>query len=200
MGLVKLGIVVADPYTLVTAGPLSATVLIGLLGLLVMIFCEIRKLKGGLVLGILVSTLIAAVFGKTETPDRLVSLDMNLSAISLRLDILGALKWSFAGSIFTLMFIDMFDSVGTLDACCHQADTVDTGSWSSETADETLCGSIPTSAATCCNSASERPTGRPLWRTSSSSTARFSMSRISFSLKDRKGSDSGSIVAPQDGW
>jgi AGZA family xanthine/uracil permease-like MFS transporter len=125
MGLVKLGIVVADPHTLVTAGPLNSTVLIGLLGLLVMIFCEIRKLKGGLVLGILVSTLIAVVFGKTEMPERFVSLDMNLRAISLRLDILSALKWSFAGSIFTLMFIDMFDSVGTLVACCHQADMVD---------------------------------------------------------------------------
>jgi AGZA family xanthine/uracil permease-like MFS transporter len=34
------------------------------------------------------------------------------------------LKWSFFGSIFTLMFIDMFDSVGTLVACCHQAEMV----------------------------------------------------------------------------
>ncbi|MHC4626073.1 MAG: solute carrier family 23 protein, partial [Planctomycetota bacterium] len=40
-------------------------------------------------------------------------------------DIVGALKWSFFGSIFTLMFIDMFDSVGTLVACCHQANMVD---------------------------------------------------------------------------
>jgi len=125
MGLVKLGIVVADPHTLVTAGPLSSTVLIALLGLLVMVFSEIKKIKGGLIIGILVSTLLSIAFGKIEMPERFVSLDMNLRAISLRLDILGALKWSFAGSIFTLMFIDMFDSVGTLVACCHQADMVD---------------------------------------------------------------------------
>jgi AGZA family xanthine/uracil permease-like MFS transporter len=125
MGLVKLGIVVSDEYTLVKAGPLNAPVLIGLLGLLVMIFCEMKKIRGGLVAGILVSTLLAGLLGMIEMPDRFVSLEMNLPAVSLRLDILGALKWSFFGSIFTLMFIDMFDSVGTLVACCHQAGMVD---------------------------------------------------------------------------
>jgi len=125
MGLVKLGIVVSDEHTLVKAGPLNASVLIGLLGLLVMVICEMKKIKGGLAVGILLSTLVAALFGRIEMPERFISLDMNLSAVSLRLDILGALKWSFAGSIFTLMFIDMFDSVGTLVACCHQAGMVD---------------------------------------------------------------------------
>ena len=125
MGLVKLGIVVSDEHTLVTAGPLNATVLIGLLGLLAMIYCEIKKIKGGLVIGILASTLLAVVLGTVEMPERFISLNMNLRAVSLRLDIIGALKWGFVGSIFTLMFIDMFDSVGTLVACCHQADMVD---------------------------------------------------------------------------
>ena len=125
MGLVKLGIVVSDEHTLVKAGPLDATVLIGLFGLLVMIFCEMKKIRGGLVAGIFASTLLAGLFGRIEMPERFISLDMNLRAVSLRLDILGALKWSFFGSIFTLMFIDMFDSVGTLVACCHQADMVD---------------------------------------------------------------------------
>jgi AGZA family xanthine/uracil permease-like MFS transporter len=125
MGLVKLGIVVSDEHTLVKAGPLNATVLIGLFGLLVMIFCEMKEIRGGLVAGILASTLLAGLLGMIEMPDRFVSLEMNLRAVSLRLDILGALKWSFFGSIFTLMFIDMFDSVGTLVACCHQAGMVD---------------------------------------------------------------------------
>ncbi len=125
MGLVKLGIVVSDEHTLVKAGPLDGTVLIGLFGLLVMIFCEMKKIRGGLVAGILASTLLAGLLGRIEMPDRFISLDMNLRAVSLQLDILGALKWSFFGSIFTLMFIDMFDSVGTLVACCHQANMVD---------------------------------------------------------------------------
>jgi AGZA family xanthine/uracil permease-like MFS transporter len=125
MGLVKLGIVVGDEHTLVKAGPLNGTVMIGLFGLLVMIIFEMKKIRGGLVVGILASTLLAAIFGMIEKPEQLISFDINLKPITLQLDIIGALKWGFLGSIFTLMFIDMFDSIGTLVACCHQAGMVD---------------------------------------------------------------------------
>ncbi len=125
IGLKNLGIVVKDENTFVSAGPLTLTVLIGLFGLLVMIFFEMKKITGGLIIGILASTALAAVFKKIEMPQQFISLHLNIQAISFQLNILGALKWGFFGSIFTLMFIDMFDSVGTLVACCHQANMVD---------------------------------------------------------------------------
>ena len=125
MGLVNLGIVVGDEHTLVKAGTLNGTVLIGLFGLLVMVIFEMRKITGGLVVGILASTLLAAIFGYIRMPEQWVSLDINIMPIAFKLDILGALKWGFFGSIFTLMFIDMFDSIGTLVACCYQAGMVD---------------------------------------------------------------------------
>ncbi len=126
IGLTKLGIVVKDEHTLVAAGPLTATVLIGLFGLLVMLIFEMKKVSGGLVAGILAATALAVIFEeKTVLPQKLISLHLNIQPISFRLNILGALKWSFFGSIFTLMFMDMFDSVGTLVACCHEAKMVD---------------------------------------------------------------------------
>jgi len=125
IGLKNLGIVVKDENTFVSAGPLTLTVLIGLFGLLVMIFFEMRKITGGLIIGILASTALAALFKKIEMPQRFISLHLNVQASSFQLNILGALKWSFFATIFTLMFIDMFDSVGTLVACCHQANMVD---------------------------------------------------------------------------
>ncbi len=125
IGLKNLGIVVKDENTFVSAGPLTLTVLIGLFGLLVMIFFEMKKITGGLIIGILASTALAAAFKKIEMPQQFISLHLNVQAISFQLNILGALKWGFLGSIFTLMFIDMFDSVGTLVACCHQANMVD---------------------------------------------------------------------------
>jgi AGZA family xanthine/uracil permease-like MFS transporter len=126
IGLKNLGIIVKDPITFVSAGPLTLTVLIGLFGLLVMIFFEMKKISGGLVIGILVSTFLALVFDKeVETPQQLISLHLNIQTIAFQLDIAGALKWGFFGTIFTLTFIDMFDSVGTLVACCHQANMVD---------------------------------------------------------------------------
>jgi AGZA family xanthine/uracil permease-like MFS transporter len=126
MGLVKLGVVIGDEHTLVKAGPLTKTVIIGLIGLLVMIFFEMKKIRGGLVAGILASTALAVMFDeKTVMPDKLISLNLNITAISLKLSIFGALKWGLLGTVFTLMFMDMFDSIGTLVACCHQANMVD---------------------------------------------------------------------------
>ena len=125
IGLKNLGIIIKDEKTFVSAGPITLKVLIGLFGLLVMLFFEMKKITGGLVIGILASTAVAAVLKKIEMPQQLISLHLNTSAISFHLNILSALKWSFFGSIFTLMFIDMFDSIGTLVACCHQAHMVD---------------------------------------------------------------------------
>ncbi len=125
IGLVNLGVVVKNDATMVSAGPLTPTVLIGLAGLLVMIFLEIKKIKGALLIGIISSTVLAGLCGYVDKPAELFSMHLNIRAVALRLDILGALKWSLFGAIFSLMFMDMFDSIGTLVACCHEAKMVD---------------------------------------------------------------------------
>ena len=124
VGLKGLGIIVKDEITFVSAGPLTLTVLIGLFGLLVMIYLEIRKVTGALLIGIVASTILAAICKKIELPQQFISSHLDISVIAFKLDILSALKWGFFGTIFTLTFIDMFDSVGTLVACCHQANMV----------------------------------------------------------------------------
>jgi len=99
--------------------------LIGLAGLMVMIFFESKKVSGSLLIGIIFSTVVAMVCGKVSWPESCLTLQVDVSTVALKLDIRGALKWSLWGSVFSLMFMDMFDSVGTLVACCHQADRVD---------------------------------------------------------------------------
>ncbi|GAF83415.1 unnamed protein product, partial [marine sediment metagenome] len=125
IGLVNLGVVVKNDVTLVSAGKLTPTVLIGLFGLLVMLFLEMKRIKGALLVGIIFATAIAAALGYVQKPDEWISLHLDIKAVVFQLDILGALKWSLFGSIFSLMFMDMFDSIGTLVACCHQANMVD---------------------------------------------------------------------------
>lgn len=125
IGLVSLGVVVKNDVTLVSAGKLTPTVLIGLFGLLVMLFLEMKRIKGALLVGIIFATAIAAALGYVQKPDEWISLHLDIKAVVFQLDILGALKWSLFGSIFSLMFMDMFDSIGTLVACCHQANMVD---------------------------------------------------------------------------
>ncbi|UCG57685.1 MAG: NCS2 family permease [Phycisphaerales bacterium] len=125
IGLGNLGLVLRDEQTLFSLGAMSWTVAIGLLALAVMIVLELLKVTGSLLIGIALATIAAAVFGYVDKPDSLVSLDWRLGEIAFGLDIVGALRWSLFGSIFTLMFIDMFDSIGTLVACCDKADMRD---------------------------------------------------------------------------
>jgi AGZA family xanthine/uracil permease-like MFS transporter len=125
IGLQNLGIVKGHPITLVQAANLSTTIMIGLAGLIVMIFLEMKKVKGSLLIGIILATVLAATFGKINRPRTFISADISIAAVALRLDILGALKWGLFGSIFTLMFMDMFDSIGTLVACCSEAKMAD---------------------------------------------------------------------------
>jgi len=125
IGLVNLGVVVKSEATLVSAGKLTPKVLIGLCGLLVIVALEMKKIKGSLLIGIMLSTVLAMLFGYVPKPAEWVSLNLDIKAVALQLDIVGALKWSLFGSIFSLMFMNMFDGIGTLVACCHQANMVD---------------------------------------------------------------------------
>lgn len=127
IGLVDLGVIVNNEATLVSAGPLTGTVLIGLAGLLLMAFLGIRKIKGALLIGIVFSTVLAVAFGYVSRPSQILSSDLDIRPVAFHLDILGAMKVSLFGSIFALMFMDMFDSIGTLVACCHEARMVDEG-------------------------------------------------------------------------
>ncbi len=125
IGLQDLGLIVNNEATLVGAGPLNPTVLIGILGLLVMVYLEIKKIPGSLLAGIVTATIAALIFGRVDLPGQYVSSSLDISPIAFKLNIIGALKWGFFGSIFTFMFIDMFDSIGTLVACCHKAGMAD---------------------------------------------------------------------------
>ncbi len=125
IGLQDLKLIVKNEATLVGAGPMTGTVAIGLGGLLLMVFLAMKKVKGALLIGMVFSTVLAMSAGFVEWPARLLSLDFDIRPVALQLDIRGALQWSLLGNIFALMFIDMFDSIGTLVACCHEAKMVD---------------------------------------------------------------------------
>lgn len=124
IGLQNLGLVVKHPQTMLTLGKFTPTVLMGLFGLLLMLVLEARRVRGALLIGILATTLVAVITGHSKV-DQVFTKSLDIAPIAFQLDIGAALKWSLAGAIFSLMFVDMFDSVGTLVACCHKAEQED---------------------------------------------------------------------------
>ncbi len=125
IGLVNIGLIVKNESTLVAAGDMTPGVLIGLVGLLTMIILENLRVKGSLIIGILLSTILAIIFGLVKLPGSVMSINIDISPIAFRLDILAALKGSLLGTVFALMFMDMFDSIGTIVACSYKAGIVD---------------------------------------------------------------------------
>ena len=124
VGLRNLGLVTGDPDTLVALGPMTTPVMLGVAGLLVTIVLEIRRVRGSILLGILAATLLGAVFGQVTPPDAWLAAPPALTPVLFQLDLAGALHWGMAGAIFSFMFVDLFDSVGTIVACSYEAGMV----------------------------------------------------------------------------
>lgn len=124
IGLQNLGLVIDNPATLVSHGPLKQTAIIGLIGLLVMIILEIKKIKGSLLIGIVLATVISIITGDAPLPDKIAAFELNIGAVFGKIDIIGALKVSFIAPIFTLMFMDLFDSIGSILGLAQEAGMV----------------------------------------------------------------------------
>ncbi len=124
IGLQDLGLVVDNDATMVGFGRLNLSVVLGLVGLGLMVVLEARRIRGAILIGILVTTALAIVAGYERLPDSWVSAPHAPTPILLQLDILAALKWGLLGSIFSFMFVDLFDSVGTIVACSYEAGLV----------------------------------------------------------------------------
>lgn len=125
IGLQNMGLIVDNPATLVGLGTFTPGVLIGLAGLLLITILSAKKIKGSIIIGIFFSTILALIFKLVQLPSNIFSISsINIAPIAFQLDILGALKWSLLGSIFTLMYFDLFDSLGTIVACSYEAKLV----------------------------------------------------------------------------
>ncbi len=125
IGLKNLGIIVVHPATLVSLGKLTTPVLLGLAGVLTIGILEVKKIKGSILIGIILTTVLGVIFGEVSMPDTLISKPHSIMPIAFKLDIVGALKFGFIGAIFSFMFVDLFDSIGTMVACSYEGGFVD---------------------------------------------------------------------------
>lgn len=124
IGLQGMGLVVDNPATLVSMGPLTTPVILGLVGLIVITVLEIKKVKGSLLIGIVTTTVLGVIFNVIELPSTFVSMPPSMAPIAFKLDFTGAIQIGMIGAIFSFMFVDLFDSVGTVMACAYEAGMV----------------------------------------------------------------------------
>jgi len=124
IGLQNAGVIVDNGSTLVELGDItSGSALLAIIGLLITGFLYIKNVRGAMLIGILVTTLIGIPMGVTEFKGV-------LSSPAPIGDIFCKFEWEHVFSldmvvvVFTFLFIDMFDTVGTLVGVCTKAGLV----------------------------------------------------------------------------
>jgi AGZA family xanthine/uracil permease-like MFS transporter len=121
IGLKNAGVIAASPATFVTLGHIiSKPVLLALGGLLITAVLMARGFKSAIIIGILVVTAAAIVFGLAKLPTSIVQLP-DWRSTFLQLDIRGALKLGLFDVVFVFLFVDLFDTIGSLMGLGRQA-------------------------------------------------------------------------------
>ena len=128
IGLQNSGVIVNSDATLVTLGDIThGTALVALLGLMITAGLVMLKVKGGILIGIIVTTLIGLVVKDPATGEaitqlsrneagsvQLLSLPSSISPIFCQFDFSQIFSWNMLVVVFTFLFVDMFDTMGTI--------------------------------------------------------------------------------------
>lgn len=127
IGLQNAGVITNNDATLVTLGNItSGSPLLALIGLAITSVLLIRNVKGSMLWGILATMLIGIPMGITEY-NGIISAPPSLAPVFFKFDFSDVFTTKMAFTVFTLLFIDMFDTIGTLVGVSNKAGMMENG-------------------------------------------------------------------------
>ena len=127
VGLRNANLVVANPATFVGLGKFSdREVQTACFGLLLMFVLIARKVHGAILVGIFGTALLGILRGISSWPAAIFAMP-HPSSTFLKLDFRGASHLGLLEVLFALLFVDLFDNVGTLVAVCEQGGFIKNG-------------------------------------------------------------------------
>ncbi|HET8728215.1 MAG TPA: NCS2 family permease, partial [Alphaproteobacteria bacterium] len=125
IGLSNAGIIADSPATLVTIGDLTQPApILAALGFIAMAGLVALRVPGALIIVILAVSVIGMLLGISPF-NGITSLPPDPSPTLLQLDIAGALEVGLITIVFTFLFVDLFDTAGTLIGVSHRAGLLD---------------------------------------------------------------------------
>jgi len=126
IGLQNAGIIVANKATLVGLGNLkSTTVLLALVGIILMGVLYVKNVKGSFIIGMFVVYVLGVIFGVADLPSGIVSAPPSIKPVLFNFDFAHMDLIKIIPVIITMLFIDIFDSVGTLIGLASKAGYLD---------------------------------------------------------------------------
>lgn len=125
IALKNAGIVVDHPATLVTLGDLKKPEpLLAAFGFVAIAILTARRIPGAIIIAILGVTLISVASGLTSGSG-VFSMPPSLAPTFLQMDVMGALNIGLVAIVFAFLFVDLFDTAGTLVGLAHRAGMLD---------------------------------------------------------------------------
>lgn len=128
IGLSNAGIVVGDTGTIigfVNFDMKHTTAVVAMIGLIITIVLYLLKVPGAILIAILATTVIGIPFGVTSIPEGWAPFSLPAAPLLFKFDFAGILSIKFVVIVFTFLFTDLFDTVGTLMGVTQQAGLVD---------------------------------------------------------------------------
>ena len=114
IGLKSAGIVVDNPATLVSLGNFSSLpVLLAVLGFFLIALFDRLRVRGSILLAILAVTALSFALGINQF-EGVVGTVPSVAPVLLKLDVTSALQWGTVSLVVSLLFVDFFDTAGTL--------------------------------------------------------------------------------------
>ncbi|MFT0851330.1 NCS2 family permease [Achromobacter sp. F4_2707] len=127
IALTTSGIVVANPATKIALGDLTQPApLYTILGFFIIASLDALRIKGAILIGILVVTVLSMILGH-NTFSGLLSAPPSLAPTFLQLDIVGALHTGFVHVILVLVLVEVFDATGTMIGVAKRAGLISDG-------------------------------------------------------------------------
>lgn len=125
IGLSSAGVVIHDDATLVALGDItSGSALLALIGLIITSLLYMRNVPGSILIGILITMIIGMFMGVTEFKG-VVSHPESIAPIFCKFEFENIFTLDMLVVVLTFLFIDMFDTVGTLVGVCTKANMID---------------------------------------------------------------------------
>ena len=121
IGFANAGIVVNDAGTIIGLGNISqGSALLALIGMIIIIVLYTLKIPGAILIGILATTLIGIPMGLTDVSRAWPLVSLPAAPLLFKFEFSQILTFKFFTVFFTFLFVDIFDTVGTLLGVCTQ--------------------------------------------------------------------------------
>lgn len=126
LGLEAAGVVIGDGSTILALGDVrNNTILLSLIGIVITSILVARKVKGALFLGMIITTIIGIPMGVIELPNSIISMPPSISSTFMKFEWHNIFSFDMVIVLFTLLFMDMFDTIGTLVGVATKANMLD---------------------------------------------------------------------------